>query len=83
MIHFDNSVIYYGLVFDKKKYVYGYCDIISNLIMIHFDNSVIYYGLVFDKNIHIHIFFYTTSGTPEEKVSRHVTLVGTTNVFSL
>jgi hypothetical protein len=24
MIRFDNSVIYYGLVFDKKKYVYGY-----------------------------------------------------------
>jgi hypothetical protein len=25
----------------------------------------------------------TTGGTPEEKASRHVTLVGTTNVFSL
>ena len=24
MIRFDNPVIYYGLVFDKKKYVYGY-----------------------------------------------------------
>jgi hypothetical protein len=66
-----------------KKGRSGRSDATPFLTMIHFDNSVIYYGLVFDKNIHIHIFFYTTSGTPEEKVSRHVTLVGTTNVFSL
>jgi hypothetical protein len=51
------------------------CDIISNFIMIRFDKSIIYDGLVFDVN--------TTGSTPEEKVSRHVTLVGTTILFSL